>query len=358
MAELQLPSGGKLHIVKTPTGGFELFNQRPIKLEGFQLVARAVHVDGEPNLREWATAFEFAQANEESAPFWVGDLWNYAKERAEWREQLPQVLADIGLDLKMRTIYNYGSVATRVGQRARLMAPSYRHADVVADLPEDEQIEILTEAADEHLTVQETRNLKREKKRRRVLEGQAELRGIYRVIYADPPWHYKDSGATPDGSLAKVARHYPTLTMDQLCKLPVAAHAMKNAVLFCWVTAPMLYENPGPREVIEAWGFKPKSGIVWDKVLHNFGHYVAVCHEHLIIATRGSCLPDAPTPMPDSVQTIRRGDVHSQKPREFRDLITKLYTTGPYLELFGREAVDGWDVFGNDPALWGQKVAV
>jgi N6-adenosine-specific RNA methylase IME4 len=33
-------------------------------------------------------------------------------------------------------------------------------------------------------------------------------------------------------------------------------------------------------------------------------------------------------------------------------MIEKMFTTGPYLELFGRELVKGWHVFGNDPKLW------
>jgi N6-adenosine-specific RNA methylase IME4 len=125
-------------------------------------------------------------------------------------------------------------------------------------------------------------------------------------------------------------------------------------VLFMWVTAPLLLQNPGPREVIESWGFEPKTGIVWDKVLSAGGHYVAVKHEHLIICTRGSCTPDRPTPQPDSVQTIRRDGEHSEKPREFRQLIEKLYD-GPYLELFARSTAPGWTVFGNDARLWAEQ---
>jgi N6-adenosine-specific RNA methylase IME4 len=50
--------------------------------------------------------------------------------------------------------------------------------------------------------------------------------------------------------------------------------------------------------------------------------------------------------MPDSVQTFRRGDVHSQKPEEFRQLIQQLYD-GPYLELFARMRTPGWSAWGN-----------
>jgi len=194
-------------------------------------------------------------------------------------------------------------------------------------------------------------------RRRKVIAGQAVLRGMYRVIYADYPWPYGDR--PPSGSGAQ--QHYPGMPIDEGCKLPVAAHAMTNAVLFFWVTAPYLYHatdnlTPDAFRLVRAWGFTPKTGMVWDKVLSAGGHYVAVKHEHLIIATRGSCLPDRPVPMPDSVQTVRRDGEHSEKPPEFRKLIEQLYD-GPYLELFGREKVSGWDVFGNDARLWTEQVA-
>jgi N6-adenosine-specific RNA methylase IME4 len=201
--------------------------------------------------------------------------------------------------------------------------------------------------------VQEFKEHKRKKLWPVTIEGQAALEGMFRVLYADPPWQYSDSGVPDSGALGKASRHYSTMTLPELCKLPVQAHAMPHSVLFLWVPAPML---PEAFPVIDAWGFTYKTGMVWDKVLGNWGHYVRVHHEHLLIATRGSCMPDVPTPMPDSVQVIRRGDVHSAKPEEFRRIITKLYTRGPYLELFGRKRVEGWAVFGNDARLWAKDM--
>jgi N6-adenosine-specific RNA methylase IME4 len=81
-------------------------------------------------------------------------------------------------------------------------------------------------------------------------------------------------------------------------------------------------------------------------MLHNFGHYVSVRHELLLICTRGSCLPDRPVPMPDSVRPVRRSDVHSEKPPEFRALVEQLYD-GPYVELFARRQIKGWTTYGN-----------
>jgi N6-adenosine-specific RNA methylase IME4 len=134
----------------------------------------------------------------------------------------------------------------------------------------------------------------------------------------------------------------------------VEAHTTKDAVLFLWVTAPLLLQNPGPRDVIEAWGFTYKTGAVWDKVVGMYGHYFHIQHEHLLVCTRGSCTPDVPTPSPKSVFTERR-TTHSKKPAGIRRVIERMYNRGPYVELFGREAVEGWDVLGNDARLWGAE---
>jgi N6-adenosine-specific RNA methylase IME4 len=240
-----------------------------------------------------------------------------------------------------------------VKAKARALSPSFTHSRVVAKLEDRDQETFLEAARTEGWTSAELARNVRAAQRRHVIEGQAVLEGMYRVIYADPPWTYGNK--PPSGSGAQT--HYKGMTIEQLCDLPVEAHARPSSVLFCWVTAPMLYENPGPREVIEAWGFTPKTGIVWDKVDHVFGNYVSVRHEHLIIATRGKHVtPDRPTPMPDSVQTERQDGEHSSKPESFRAIIEKLYD-GPYLELFGRERRAGWDVFGNDARLWAQEVS-
>jgi N6-adenosine-specific RNA methylase IME4 len=42
---------------------------------------------------------------------------------------------------------------------------------------------------------------------------------------------------------------------------------------------------------------------------------------------------------------------HSAKPPEVRDRIVHLMGDLPRIELFGRERVTGWDVWGNDEAI-------
>jgi N6-adenosine-specific RNA methylase IME4 len=174
--------------------------------------------------------------------------------------------------------------------------------------------------------------------------------GKYRVLYADPPWSYGNHGVIDDAdAYGRAERHYPSMTIAELCTLDVQALAADDAVLFLWVTSPLLGEC---WPVIKAWGFEYKTSLVWDKVEHNFGNYVSVRHELLLLCTRGSCLPDHPTPMPDSVLSIPRSTVHSQKPEEFRALIDRLYDgdADQKIELFARAAVPGWTVWGNEAA--------
>jgi N6-adenosine-specific RNA methylase IME4 len=162
----------------------------------------------------------------------------------------------------------------------------------------------------------------------------------FRVIYADPPWKYGDQLTEAYGP---TKYHYPAMTNSELCALPVTDLTEGNAVLFLWVTSPLL-ESAFP--VIKAWGFSYKTSFVWDKVKHNMGHYNSVRHEFLLVATRGSCTPDV-AKLYDSVVSIERG-AHSVKPPEFRKIIDTLYPHGKRLEMFAREKADGWEIWGND----------
>jgi N6-adenosine-specific RNA methylase IME4 len=161
----------------------------------------------------------------------------------------------------------------------------------------------------------------------------------YRIVYADPAWSYGNT--MPDGT-TEPRDHYPVMELDAICAMPVKNWVEDNAVLFLWVTSPVLEEA---FQVVRAWGFEYKASFVWDKIKHNMGHYNSVRHEFLLICTRGSCQPDKQQ-LFDSVQSIERGK-HSEKPVEFYDIIETLYTHGRKLEIFARTKRDGWDVYGH-----------
>lgn len=167
--------------------------------------------------------------------------------------------------------------------------------------------------------------------------------GKYRVIYADPPWSYGNSGAIGDDNYGRAEKHYPTMPTEDICSLPIKDIADDNSVLFLWVTSPLLEDA---FKVINSWGFKYKSSFVWHKLKHNFAHYNSMRHEFLLIATRGSCLPDHDKLIP-SVIDLERTKNHSEKPEYFRELVNTLYTSGEKIELFSRTEAEGWHVWGN-----------
>jgi N6-adenosine-specific RNA methylase IME4 len=165
--------------------------------------------------------------------------------------------------------------------------------------------------------------------------------GIYRIIYADPPWKYSDiKSHRVEGS---AENHYPVMSINELCNMEIP-NTEKDAILFLWTTSPMLEDS---FKVINSWGFKYKTSFVWDKIKHNMGHYNSVRHEFLLIATKGSCLPDNKE-LFDSVQSIEKSNKHSEKPEEFRNIIDKLYINGKRIELFARREYKGWNKWGNE----------
>jgi len=169
---------------------------------------------------------------------------------------------------------------------------------------------------------------------------------LHRVIYADPPWAYRD-GVGVAGSVQRgpgAAMHYPTLSIAELCDLDIKGIVDKDAVLFLWVTSPLLFECA---PVITAWGFEYKASIVWNKDAHNMGHYVSVQHEFLLICTRGSATPDTTERLSSAVTEQRTR--HSAKPEAFRAMIDAMYTNGKRIELFARrEPPAPWAAYGNE----------
>ena len=190
-------------------------------------------------------------------------------------------------------------------------------------------------------------------------------RNKYDIIYADPPWSYKDSGC--QGAAAK---QYNTMTQEELYSLPIQRICNKDAVLFMWVTYPKLQEA---LDTIRAWGFKYKSiAFQWVKLnkkadtytlmqevakgmsvedamfkqcFYGRGRWTRGNTEMCIIATKGK-ISRAVADVPQLVfAPIGR---HSAKPAVVRNRIKQLMGNRPAIELFAREHVEGWDCWGNE----------
>jgi len=162
----------------------------------------------------------------------------------------------------------------------------------------------------------------------------------YQIIYADPPWAYRNMGNIQ----ATANAHYSTMKNDDICELPIQNLADDNCILFLWATFPKIKEA---LDVIKAWGFEYKTNLVWVKSKSNYGKlgfYVYGQHELLLIGTKGSMLPSGEKP-----KSIIYGEnnKHSRKPQSVYEMIEQMYPGLKYVELFSRNNREGWEMWGN-----------
>ncbi len=167
--------------------------------------------------------------------------------------------------------------------------------------------------------------------------------GKYDIIYADPAWQYANSGL-----MGAASEHYQTMSTDVICEMKIAKVSGKDAVLFLWATNPLLEDA---MRVIDAWGFSYKTNFCWVKggrgTYGKLGFYVSGGHELLLLATRGSMLPDGEKPS-SVIQATKTK--HSKKPECVYGIIEQMYPDGNYLELFARNAQPRkkWTYWGNE----------
>lgn len=172
----------------------------------------------------------------------------------------------------------------------------------------------------------------------------------YNIIYADPPWAYRDKRDKHPRLCGGASVHYPTMSLSDIEALPVADIADDNCILFLWATFPNLQES---LNVIKAWGFKYKTlGFSWIKTnkkngqpFFGIGYYTKSNCEVCLIATKGR--PQIVSNKISSVLVAPRGE-HSKKPDIVRDKIVELCGDVPRIELFARQKTKGWDAWGNE----------
>jgi N6-adenosine-specific RNA methylase IME4 len=184
----------------------------------------------------------------------------------------------------------------------------------------------------------------------------------YNIIYADPPWQYNDkrSGAgykNPSGA-GGAEKHYPTMSLEQICDMPVENIADENCMLFLWTTSSLLDYG---FEVVKRWGFSYKTmGFVWVKMTKDYskpysgmGHYTNQNAEFCLLALKGSYWRQAKN-VKQIIQEPRQK--HSMKPQIVRKKIVELCGDLPRIELFARKesqlfednSFRGWDVWGDE----------
>jgi N6-adenosine-specific RNA methylase IME4 len=190
------------------------------------------------------------------------------------------------------------------------------------------------------------------------------------TVVADPPWSFNDKGSRVAPDQDGKAGGYQTMYLDAICALPVGAVAARDSLLFLWTTSAHLLDGSAAR-VCAAWGFEPKTTMVWVKARQRTvreeapitdldslglprvlswpvlqigcGHYTRAAHELVVIARRGKARVQVRN-VPSVFFAPRTR--HSAKPELFQDLVERL-SPGPYLELFARRERPGWTCWGN-----------
>lgn len=164
-----------------------------------------------------------------------------------------------------------------------------------------------------------------------------------KVLVADPPWKLNDSLPGPKRGASK---HYELMPLSDICSFDIPLMA-PDSYLFLWRLSSYVEEA---YQVVRAWGFTPKSEIIWLKRTAKWkrwfgmGNHVRAEHETCIIAVRGS-----PKPKYRNQRSTFEAQVgkHSQKPEEFYEIIEYL-CEGPYIELFARQRRENWQCYGNE----------
>lgn len=165
----------------------------------------------------------------------------------------------------------------------------------------------------------------------------------FATIVADPPWPFDDHLPGPGRGSSK---HYKLMDLEAI-KNYVLPPMADDCRLFLWRVASMQEEA---LQVVRAWGFTPKSEIIWCKTTtHGKDHFgmgrqVRMSHEACIIAVRGR-----PQVLSRSVRSIFDAQYtkHSGKPEMFFDIVES-FSSGPYCELFARRNRSGWTCLGDE----------
>lgn len=319
---------------------------------GLGLRGRVLRVgwDLPPDLTEpeWREAGELLGKVEHSISWWLGDWWRFGER---YGNRVDIVTAPDWEGPVHGTCRNAAVVCGKFSDVSRRRDTlTFNHHAEVAILEPDEA-DTLLDWCEEPEKPRSTRELRGEVSRRRTTLGAqpslatctiTDLNSLiqsgekFGCIYADPPWSY-DNQATR----AATGNHYQSLTVAQLCELPVRKFAADNAHLHLWTTNAFLFSCP---DIFAAWGFEFRSSFVWIKPQMGIGNYWRNSHEILLTAIRG----DAKRFNDHSLKSWLECDrgAHSAKPEQVRSMIERS-SPGPFLEMFARREAPGWTVWGN-----------
>lgn len=228
-------------------------------------------------------------------------------------------------------------------------------SDIAANVPKPQQAEIVARGEKEILEAAKAIRQEKAEARRAELAVVKQNKpslpaGKYETIVIDPPWQMEK--IERDVAPNQVAFEYPTMSEIELSEFDVPSIAADDCHMFCWTTHKFL---PSAMRLIEAWGFRYVYLGTWHKNggFQPFG-LPQYNSEFYIYARKGTPRFSDTKQFFTCFQASRRE--HSRKPDEFYDVIRRV-TDGPRIDVFSREARDGFDQFGNESEKFGEDAA-
>ena len=160
----------------------------------------------------------------------------------------------------------------------------------------------------------------------------------FATVHADPAWQFENR----TGKVApehRRLRRYRTMTLDEICALPVARVMAPTAHLYLWCPNALL---PDGLAVMQAWGFAYKTNLIWHKVRRDsgsdgrgVGFYFRNVTELILFGVRGKNARTREAGRRQVNYLATRKREHSRKPDEIHQII-EACSPGPHLELFAR----------------------
>ena len=176
----------------------------------------------------------------------------------------------------------------------------------------------------------------------------------YKTVVIDFPWPIKQNRSIPytlqSGTLSPNLP-YESMSIADIFKFPIEDYAADDCLLFIWATCgKALDETPilqHALEILEDWNFSYHCLITWHKT-NPFSIWSPLlwATEHVIFGYRGE-FPKVYGKMPNWISAPTKK--HSQKPARFYQLL-RGWTPAPRIDLFARQAHEGFDGWGNEYA--------
>ena len=148
----------------------------------------------------------------------------------------------------------------------------------------------------------------------------------------------------------KRLKRYETMSVEELSALPVGELGKPESHLYLWCPNALLAEG---LHLLKAWGFTYKTNLVWYKVRKDggpdgrgVGFYFRNVTELVLFGVKGGLRTLAPGRRQTNIIVHRKRE-HSKKPPTLHKIIEDC-SPGPFVELFARDRVEGWEHWGDE----------